>query len=108
MVAEVAEKRRISHHCCSGIYHFSKARLFLDSLHQEENSPSMNELFVAPLYQRLIDAGHRIGYSQIKKEDIFFSGTPLEYLDACRQSGDILRRYREAVDLGDETDAPPS
>lgn len=90
---KVVEKQRISPYCCSGIYHFSRADMFLDALHQEENDPSMNELYVAPLYQRMIAKGHRIGYSVIQPSDIFFSGTPTEYSTATSQSQEIMHTF---------------
>lgn len=93
LAEKVVEKQRISPYCCSGIYHFNRSDLFLEALAQEENEPSMSELYVAPLYQRMIAKGHRIGYSVIQTQDIFFSGTPAEYLEAANRSNQIQSAF---------------
>jgi dTDP-glucose pyrophosphorylase len=76
---ETAEKRPISDLCCTGLYHFEQASDFLMALSKERAAPSMNELYVAPLYNHLIRAGRRIGYRLIAREDVVFCGTPEEY-----------------------------
>ncbi|MDT8330764.1 hypothetical protein RQ831_06845 [Roseomonas gilardii] len=78
-VAEVAEKRRISRLCCSGLYHFGSAALFRDAYAQEHTVVTINELYIAPLYQHLIRAGQKVSYSTVLSDRIFFSGTPAEY-----------------------------
>lgn len=76
---QVTEKVRISSLCCSGLYHFGSAALFREAYTQEEADPSTNELYVAPIYQRLIEAGRDVRYGVIQAEQVFFSGTPTEY-----------------------------
>ncbi|MDU7521693.1 MAG: NTP transferase domain-containing protein [Roseomonas mucosa] len=78
-VREVVEKRRIAPFCCSGLYHFGSATLFRDAYARELAAPSTNELYVAPMYRHLIEAGHKVRYGTIPMEEIFFSGTPAEY-----------------------------
>ena len=79
VAAEVVEKRRIAPFCCSGLYHFGSATLFRDAYARELAAPSTNELYVAPMYRHLIEAGHKVRYGTIPMEEIFFSGTPAEY-----------------------------
>ncbi|WP_248696735.1 glycosyltransferase family protein [Roseomonas gilardii] len=81
IAAEVVEKRRISTLCCSGLYHFGSANLFRKVYARELTTPSNNELYVAPMYQYLIEAGQEVQYGTVPTENIFFSGTPAEYLE---------------------------
>lgn len=82
-VAEVAEKRRISDLCSTGLYFFRRAGLFMD-LYEETLSAKLEELdggerYVAPLYNSAIKQGYDIRYSEISREGIAFTGTPEEY-----------------------------
>ena len=76
---ETAEKRPISDLCCTGLYHFARTGDFRLALARERAAPSMNELYVAPLYNHLIAEGRRIGYRLIEREEVVFCGTPAEY-----------------------------
>ena len=76
---ETAEKRPISDLCCTGLYHFARAADFEAALIAERAAPSMNELYVAPLYNHLIARGLTIGYRLIAREEVVFCGTPEEY-----------------------------
>ncbi len=74
-----AEKKPISDLCCTGLYHFARTGDFRRALAAERAAPSMNELYVAPLYNHLIAAGQRIHYRLIERDDVIFCGTPEEY-----------------------------
>ena len=76
---ETAEKRPISDLCCTGLYHFARAADIETALAAERAAPSMNELYVAPLYNHLIGRGLRIGYRLIAHDEVVFCGTPEEY-----------------------------
>jgi dTDP-glucose pyrophosphorylase len=78
-VLETAEKRPISDLCCTGLYHFAKASLFLEALAAERRKPSSRELYVAPLYNHLISKGARIHYQLIQPQEVVFCGVPAEY-----------------------------
>lgn len=78
-VARCAEKVRISDLCCTGLYGFARAELFHAALAAERVAPSSHELFVAPLYNHLIAAGHRIGWREVPSMQVIASGTPAEY-----------------------------
>ena len=79
LALETAEKRPISDLCCTGLYHFARASDFAWALARERVAPSMNELYVAPLYNALIGAGRRIHYRLIERDEVVFCGTPAEY-----------------------------
>ncbi|HWX46634.1 MAG TPA: capsular biosynthesis protein [Roseomonas sp.] len=91
--AQVTEKLRVSSLCCTGLYHFRSAGRFRAALEQEMRAPSARELFVAPLYQHMIEAGQDIRYGVIGPEDIFFSGVPAEYEASRREEGRIAARF---------------
>jgi hypothetical protein len=78
---ETTEKRRISDLCCTGLYHFARAGLFLDSYRHtlDTNSMQAGELYVAPLYNQIIAGGADIRYTLVPSEHVILSGTPDEY-----------------------------
>jgi len=79
LVLSTAEKRPISDLCCTGLYHFARTDDFRQALAAERAAPSMNELYVAPLYNHLIAAGRRIHYRRVDRDQVIFCGTPEEY-----------------------------
>jgi len=83
-VSRVVEKQRISNFCSTGIYFFPTIKDYLDIFYLYETSLQNMELYVAPLYQLLIDQGRVVKYSLIHSQDIFLAGTPSEFraLDA--------------------------
>lgn len=86
-VVETREKQEISQYCCTGLYHFSRARDFLDATAAEAEVPveqlKGGELYVAPLYNRLIERGADIRFTVTPRAEVIFCGVPAEY-DAFR------------------------
>lgn len=85
-VIETAEKVQISNLCCTGLYNFSKFGNFRASyenwIAKAEVSSEKKEVYVAPLYNFLIDnLGLDIRFNLIKKSDVIFCGVPSEYED---------------------------
>lgn len=79
LVLRTTEKERISDLCCSGLYQFRDKHIFDFAFIKEMESPTYNELFVAPLYNHLINSGCPISYFETKKECLVFAGIPSEY-----------------------------
>lgn len=79
LAVEVAEKRPISDLCCTGLYHFARAGDFRHALAHERAAPSAKELFVAPLYNHIINGGAAIHYQEIAPSEVIFCGVPAEY-----------------------------
>lgn len=81
IVTSTAEKRRISQYASNGLYYFSNTSLFneayKDSL--ENNKLEAGELYVAPLYNYLIQKGYKIKGQIIDEEVTQVAGTPEEY-----------------------------
>lgn len=81
------EKRPVSDLCCTGIYHFSEVADYFDAYDYYSCLPKENweqgELYVAPLYNYLIQRGKEIHFHLIQKDDVVFCGTPEEYLEVC-------------------------
>lgn len=80
-VLQTSEKQRISNLCSDGLYYFRTRELFcsayVDALSNEKLVNG--EIYIAPLYNFLIDSGHTIKYESIRISDIDFCGTPEEY-----------------------------
>ncbi|MER2269208.1 NTP transferase domain-containing protein [Methylobacterium oxalidis] len=92
-VKRVAEKERISSYCCTGLYHFASAALYDRAYRQERAKRSSCELFVAPLYQHMIESGADIRFSLIESTDVFFCGTPTEYENLRERELDLRRAF---------------
>lgn len=83
-VAETAEKNPISDLCSTGLYHFRDsgefARAFLSQADMNPTQLTNRELYIAPLYNDLIQSGLDIRYRVVETEDVIFFGVPDEYL----------------------------
>jgi dTDP-glucose pyrophosphorylase len=79
----VVEKERISELCSNGLYFFKSTKLFKDALsaYLVKNRYSMVELYVAPIYNELIERGININFIIIPTEQIGFCGVPDEYFE---------------------------
>lgn len=94
--AEVAEKKPISHLCCTGLYHFRRAgdfRWAYGNPAAPKSEAEARERYVAPLYNPLIAGGFAIGWELIDSSDVIFCGTPAEY-DAVLSSEAAARKLR--------------
>ncbi|MGR5146682.1 glycosyltransferase family 2 protein [Photobacterium alginatilyticum] len=82
-VSLTAEKNPISNLCCTGLYYFSDLNDFVDSYNEYLSMPKeeweKGELYVAPLYNFLINKGIDIHYHLIERNDVIFCGVPDEY-----------------------------
>ena len=83
VVEATAEKNPISNLCSTGLYHFKSVGMYIDAYKREsakkESDLVNGELYIAPLYNQLIQEGYEIHYNLIKKSEVIFSGTPAEY-----------------------------
>lgn len=79
IIKECAEKRRISELCCTGLYAFKNVEQFNWSYDIELKSPSSHELFIAPIYNHLINDGQPVKWYEVDSSEVFLSGTPVEY-----------------------------
>ncbi len=75
-VVEVAEKVRISNHASTGFYYFAHGRELVAAADEmiRRNERTRGEFYVIPVYQKLIDAGLKIGISIA--EEVWDMGTP--------------------------------
>lgn len=87
--ARVTEKERVSDLCSNGLYYFASVRTFLDALgsYRLKHHDVQRELYVAPLYNELIDCGLPVSYKIVHREDIGLCGVPDEYLELRRCLG---------------------
>lgn len=82
IVKMTAEKQQISKYCCTGIYHFNELSYLRDAFNKNISDASysyLKELFIAPLYNYLIDDGLIVKFTVIDRSDVIFCGTPSEY-----------------------------
>lgn len=79
------EKNPISDLCCTGLYHFANIQDYFTAYNHYLCLPKeqweKGELYVAPLYNHLIQQGKELHYNLIDKEEVIFCGTPDEYLE---------------------------
>lgn len=75
-VVEVAEKRRISNHCCTGLYHFTSGAEFVREADAmiAANQRVNNEFYVAPVYNRMIAKGRDVRID--RADEVWVLGTP--------------------------------
>lgn len=95
-VVETAEKRPISNLCSTGLYHFASSDDFLAAYqNQLDGGPkrlTRGEIYVAPLYNFLIESGKDIRYRILDRDDVVFFGTPAEYDALLHESYSPLDR----------------
>ena len=79
-VDRVVEKEVISSEATVGVYNFRKGESFVSAAEKmiANNERVNGEFYVAPVYNRLIETGHKIGVFNVGKvgEDMFGLGTP--------------------------------
>lgn len=92
-VVETAEKREISDNCSTGIYYFKRVSDFINAYMDNLVNPEKGvpELYVAPLYNKLIRKGKDIHIDVIKRDDVIFCGIPEEYLAILSLQAKLLQ-----------------
>ncbi len=82
-VIKTAEKNPISDLCSTGLYHFNSKQDYLSAYHAYLSKPQheweKGELYIAPLYNYLIEKGASIHYHLIDRDEVIFCGVPEEY-----------------------------
>jgi CTP:molybdopterin cytidylyltransferase MocA len=79
LVEYVAEKRRISDLCSTGWYHFKSLSLFNYAYESYVNDSEKEELYVAPMYNKIIKNNLPVEYRLLDGNNFAFCGTPQEY-----------------------------
>ena len=78
LVAETAEKNRISNLCSNGLYYFKNNKVFNDSFNKLEKDFS-SELYVAPMFNYLIKDNLKVTYRITDSKNIEHAGIPKDY-----------------------------
>lgn len=78
-VKKTTEKIRISDLCSNGLYYFNSINLFNNTFESYKITNNYKELFVAPMYNKIIENGLKVKYVLLDNNQIVFSGTPREY-----------------------------
>lgn len=86
-VIETAEKKEISNNCSTGIYYFKTVDSFFYAYNggSFDINSNVKELYVAPLYNRLIRSGANIHINVISRNEVIFCGIPDEYYDYLKE-----------------------
>ena len=83
IVIETTEKIPVSDLCCTGLYHFRSAEIFLSAYeefyHEFSSGNGQPERYVAPIYNALIKHGCVIRYTVIEPSELILCGVPAEY-----------------------------
>ncbi len=84
-ISLTTEKNPISDLCCTGLYHFKNIQDYFSAYEFYLSLPKeqweKGELYVAPLYNYLINLDKDIHYHEISRNDVVFCGTPDEYIE---------------------------
>jgi dTDP-glucose pyrophosphorylase len=79
LVERCAEKIRLSDLACTGMYSFLNFEQFEYAYNIEMMNRSAQELFVAPIYNHLINEGQQVAWYEVALKDVLLSGVPDEY-----------------------------
>jgi hypothetical protein len=84
--ARVVEKDRISDLCSNGLYYFASVSTYANALnaYRLKHQGVAGEIYVAPLYNELIDRGMPVSYKLVRTRQIGFCGVPNEYVELSR------------------------
>ena len=81
-IIRTAEKVRISAYCSNGFYNFKSKEIFIEGFLKQKEFNTLNkagEIYIAPIYNFLINEGYSFKVKEVDIQDIIFSGTPSEY-----------------------------
>lgn len=86
-VVETAEKKEISNFCSTGIYYFKRISDFLYAYNENETNPigGLKELYIAPLFNYLINNKRNIKVNIIDHSEVVFCGVPEEYFEFLKK-----------------------
>ncbi|ASN14636.1 capsular biosynthesis protein [Pantoea ananatis] len=79
-VLKTTEKVRISDLCSNGVYGFKSKEIYINA-YIEMQRESMGELYIAPMFNFIIDKKMSVHYKLTSIEKHIFMGTPTEYTD---------------------------
>lgn len=81
IVLRTTEKDRISELCSNGLYGFKNLSDLRDSFYEVERAhiESKTEIYIAPLYNQLINSGKTVKYRLVDQSNIEHCGIPEDY-----------------------------
>jgi hypothetical protein len=85
LVCQTAEKNPISNLCSTGLYQFSSFEDYVHAytgyLSKPKTEWEKGELYIAPLYNVLIESGYDVHVNIIQRNEVIFCGVPNEYIE---------------------------
>jgi dTDP-glucose pyrophosphorylase len=87
-VGRTTEKIRISKYCSNGLYAFRFLSDFRDAYqaHLICNQTAKTEMYIAPMYNYLIQNGKTIKYRVVPKDKIHHCGLPQDYINYAKKT----------------------
>ena len=79
-VSETAEKNRISDLCSNGVYGFKNKKIYINAYIELIRS-NPGELYIAPMFNFIINHGMIVRYKKVDINHHIFMGTPAEYTE---------------------------
>lgn len=80
IVAQTAEKKRISDLCSNGVYGFKNKNIYINAYIEMIRS-NPGELYIAPMFNFIINKGMTVRFKKVDIDNHIFMGTPAEYTD---------------------------
>lgn len=79
-VIDIAEKKPISNLATIGLYYFKSWKKYKEIYNRDYNKIRQlnKEIYIAPMYKRMINENLNIGIKILDKSDVFILGTPKE------------------------------
>lgn len=88
-----AEKQQISEYCCTGLYFWKRSgdycKIYENHAAQFADKATNGELYIAPMYNDMIQQGKKVRYSIVTRDEVVFCGIPEEYEEFRRQNCDL-------------------
>lgn len=78
-VSKTSEKNRISNLCSNGLYFFKNKNIYQEAFDEMKRNTT-KELYIAPMYNYMINKDLKVKYYEVDISDHVFLGTPDEYL----------------------------
>ncbi len=90
IVKATTEKVRVSELCSNGIYFFRNKDIY-STAYFDMRKECQSELYIAPMYNYIINRGGDVKYKLVEYGDHTFMGTPKEYDDFARRGKPSLK-----------------
>lgn len=92
-VKRVTEKERISELCCTGMYYFAARSIFDWAYMKQLADNPYPELYVAPLFNHLIQGGLDVSFDRVSSSLVHLCGSPADYITCLGQAEQVSEQF---------------